>query len=308
MRPHLDSGLAAVMRAVPTWAGHEPDAVMALAAGITNRNYRVDVAGGSYVVRLFGEDTEALGIDRAAECEAARAAARAGVGPEVVAFLPDHRALVTRFLDAEPLAPAAVAREDVLERVVAAIRTIHALPPIPSRFWPFRIVREYQRIAAGRGVAMPPTYPAVLARADEIEAAFRAAPGPTVVCHNDLLSANFLVRDDRIYVVDYEYAGMGDPFFDLGNFAVNHGLSEPAETVLLRRYLGAVGPADVARLRLMRIMSDFREAMWGVAQQALSRLDVDYAAYASRHFERGLASAADDRYPSWLAGAARGRT
>jgi len=300
----LDPELVAAIRAVPAWAGLEPEAITPLAGGITNRNFRVDVGGGSYVLRLPGRDTALLGIDRVAEWEATRAAAAAGVAPEPVCFLPGSGVLVTRFLEATPLEPGDLARADGLARAVPAIRALHAMPPIPSRFSPFRVVRAYRQVAVDRGVPIPPAFAEALARADEIERACRARPVPPVPCHNDLLSANFLLRDGRVFIVDYEYAGMGDPFFDLGNFAVNNDLAGEAETTLLERYFGTVRPAARARLRLMRIMSDFREAMWGVVQQGLSALAVDYGAYARRHFQRCLASAGEADYPSWLANAA----
>ena len=301
MARHIEPDLAAAIEAVPAWAGLAPAAVVPLTAGITNRNFRVDIGGASYVVRLPGQDTGLLGIDRGREWEATRAAAAAGVGPEAVAFLPESGVVVTRFLDAAPLPVEDLEREDVLARVVAAIRTLHAMPPIPGRFSPFRVVREYRRVAARRGVPIPSAYAVALEHAIEIETALRAVPRPPVPCHNDLLTANFLMRDDRVYLVDYEYAGMGDPVFDLGNFSIENDLSEDAQRTLLERYFGTVTSRALARLKLMRIMSDFREAMWSVVQQGISTLNVDYAAYAHRHFDRCLASAGDPRYRSWLA-------
>ena len=167
----------------------------------------------------------------------------------------------------------------------------------------FRIVETYRRIAADRGVPIPPAFDEAHARADRIEASLVHHPMPLAVCHDDLLNANFLLDGDHVWVVDYEYAGMGDPFFDLGNLSVNNGLSDDAQEMLLRLYFGSVRDVHRARLALMRIMSDFREAMWGVVQQAISTLDVDYVEYADRHFNRLLASAADERFDEWCSNA-----
>ena len=127
--------------------------------------------------------------------------------------------------------------------------------------------------------------------ARRIELAFLGNPVELRPCHNDLLNANFIDDGERIRIVDWEYAGMGDPFFDLGNFSVNHGLSPDEDAVLLEGYEGEVRSSRAARLRLMRITSDFREAMWGVLQQGISTLDVDFVAYAAEHFDRLLANA-----------------
>jgi len=128
----------------------------------------------------------------------------------------------------------------------------------------------------------------------------RAANAP-VPCHNDLLNANFLDDGVRLCIVDWEYAGMGDRFFDLANFSINHDLGEAESAVLLDAYFGEVRDADVQSLVLMRFMSDFREAMWGVVQNAVSELDVDFAAYSSEHFERLRGTAYSDTFIAALA-------
>jgi thiamine kinase-like enzyme len=317
----LEPDLAAVVAAMPAWAGRDVRAEV-LAGGITNRNFRVEVGAASsseavgpgdpslregspaknetFVVRLSGRDTELLGIDRNAERLATEAAHEAGVAPEVIAFLPDHRALVTRFVEAEQLPTEDLERPDVLAAVVDSVRAIHGMRAVPSTFDAFGVVRDYLETAEMHGVRAPAAHEEALEVADRIAVAFGKRPMPERPCHNDLLNANFLVRDGRVVIVDYEYAGMGDLFFDLGNLSINNGISEDAQERLLELYFGAAGPANRARLKLMRIMSDFREAMWGVVQQAISTLDFDYVDYADRHFARCLASVGDERFGTWL--------
>jgi thiamine kinase-like enzyme len=295
--PRLGSALATV------WPGAQT-AVTPIEAGITNRNYRVEVDGDVFVVRLAGAHTELLGIDREHEVEAGRAAAAAGAGPEVVAFVPELGCVVTRFVHGDAIPDERLAEPDVLRAIVASIRSIHGCAPIAATFPVFRIVEEFRETAAERGVAIPPAYDEARAVADRIEAAFSSAPMPLTTCHNDLLNANLLLDAGHVWIVDYEYAGMGDPFFDLGNFSINNGLGPDAETLLLEAYFGEVRDVHRARLALMRIVSDFREAMWGVVQQGISELEFDYVGYAERHFTRLLANAEDDRVPGWLRAAA----
>jgi thiamine kinase-like enzyme len=124
-------------------------------------------------------------------------------------------------------------------------------------------------------------------------------------CHNDLLNANFIDDGTRIRIVDWEYAGMGDPFFDLGNFSINHGLTADEDRILLEAYdNGPARPDRLARLLLMRVVSDFREAMWGVLQQGISTLDVDFVGYAGEHFERLLSGASTPAFERALREAA----
>lgn len=298
-----DPQLDAVIAAVPEWRGHEPT-ITPIEAGRTNRNYRVEVGSATFFLRLSHEDTALLGIDRVAEYEAALAAAASGVGPEVVAHLPEHGCLITAWVAGEPLAEGDMEQESVLADVARVVSTIHAGPALPATFDAFRIVEAYRRVSAERGVPIPQAYGPAHAHAERIEAAFARAPVPARPCHNDLLSDNFLRGTDGFWLVDYEYSGMGDPFFDLGNLSINNGLSEASQETLLRLTFGEPTEAHRARLQLMRIMSDYREAMWGVIQQGLSTLDIDYVAYADRHFERLLRSMADERFERWLEQAA----
>jgi aminoglycoside phosphotransferase (APT) family kinase protein len=258
-----------------------------LGGGITNRNFRVEVGSETFVLRIGGEDTQLLGIDRESEHAASCVAAELGLGPEVVAFLEPEGYLVTRFVAGE------VGRVDV-PQVGAALRRLHDGPPMPSRFDSFRVVEAYRAIADERGVVIPPLYSWAAGIAGRIEGRRRAAP--ILPCHNDLLNANFIGDGSRLWIVDWEYAGMGDPCFDLGNFAVNHELDADGERLLLESY----GSGDHDALILMRFMSDFREAMWGVVQQAISTLEFDFRSYAGEHFERLERTAAEPRFRAAL--------
>jgi thiamine kinase-like enzyme len=264
------------------WPGQHVS-IEPLGGGITNRNFKVEAAGQEFVLRIGGKDTELLGIDRAAEHAASRVAADLGLGPEVVAFVEPEGYLVTRFVDGE------VGKVD-LDRVGAALRRLHDGPALPARFDSFRVVEAYRATAHGRGIAVPPAYARAKEIADQIE--HRRSGTTFRPCHNDLLSANFIDDGIRLWLVDWEYAGMGDPFFDLGNFAVNNELGEEGENELLAAY----GSDDGEALVLMRFMSDFREAMWGIVQLAISELDFDFAAYAEEHFERLARTATEPRF------------
>jgi thiamine kinase-like enzyme len=269
--------------AARVWPGREL-AIEPLGGGITNHNFVIRVDGKAYVLRIAGADTELLGIDRAAEHEAARTAATLGVGPEVVDFV--EGSLVTCFVEGGIVPVDEIRRPGCLREVAGLLRRIHMGPAFPARFDSFRVVETYRETAEAHGVRIPPQYSEAKARADEIERTL--GPRPEQPCHNDLLNANFIRSPVGIRIVDWEYAGMGDRFFDLANFSVNHELSDDESDALLEAYFGELRDEDREHLRLMRFMSDFREAMWGVVQQGISKLDFDYEDYANRHFERAL--------------------
>jgi len=292
LRGELRDHLVGAMQRLPELAGRDL-ALTALSGGITNRNFLVTVADvpDRYVIRLAGNDTHLLGISREVEYAATVAAAGVGVGPEVTAFIRPEGYLVTRFIEGSEVPIEQVREPSTLVRVADALRRIHDGPPIPGLFVPLRIVEAYKALAAARGVRIPPEYELAAAIGRRIELACLANPIDLAPCHNDLLNANFIDDGVRIRIVDWEYAGMGDPYFDLGNFSINHELTPDDDAALLAEYHGSVPPDRLARLVLMRVVSDFREAMWGVLQQGISTLDVDFVAYAAEHFDRLLASA-----------------
>jgi thiamine kinase-like enzyme len=281
--------------------GSEP---LALDGGITNRNYRVVMGGEEYVLRICGKDTAVLGIDRDAECAATMNAARIGVGPEVVAYRPDLEVLVTRWVEGEPATPEELRSAPVLEQVAAALRAVHDGPPLDARFDAFTLVVDYRDEVRERGGPDPAGYHEASATAARIAAALTGPDHEPVPCHNDLLPANFLHDGDQIRIVDWEYAGMGDRFFDLGNLAVNNEFRAEDEQRLIAAYFGGPDPRRLAALRLMRVMSDFREAMWGAVQDVVSELDFDYARYRDEHFERLLAAIRTPEFERSLADAA----
>jgi len=271
-----------------------------LGGGITNHNLKVSRDDGTFVLRITGKHTELLGIDRAVELEATRAAAAVGVGPEVVDFVESEGWLVTRFVEGEIPPPERMREPETLRRVAATLRAVHSGPPVHGRFNAFRVVEDFRTAAFDRGAQMPPAYASARQVARRIEHMRRAAPERP--CHNDLLNANFIDDGHRLRIVDWEYAGMGDVFFDLANFSVNHELDETDRELLLEAYFGAARPADRRVLELMRYMSDFREAMWGVVQAVVSELDFDFAAYADEHFARLERTAAEPSFQAALAG------
>jgi thiamine kinase-like enzyme len=283
--------------AARVWPGRELE-IEALGGGITNRNFRVVCAGSAYVLRIGGKDTDVLGIDRRDEYGAATVAASLGVGPEVVDFVEPEGYLVTRFVEGDAVPPPEIRQPTTLREVAGLLRRVHEGPALPGRFHSFRVVEAYRASAAAHGVDVPAEYDRSKAVADRIERAL--GPRPEHPCHNDLLNANFIRGPEGIRIVDWEYAGMGDRFFDLANFSVNHELEPEQDRALLEAYFGELRERDLAHLTVMRFMSDFREAMWGVVQQGISELDFDFGDYARRHFERLGHTAGDPAFAAAL--------
>jgi thiamine kinase-like enzyme len=283
--------------------GPRQGGVALLEGGITNRNFRVNFGGTDYVVRLLGKDTDLLGINREAERLATRKAAELELGPKVATMLDQPPCLVTSFVESRRVSAEELRETARIEEVARGLRAFHDSGlDLPTDFYVSEIVSRYAEVAQSRGGTLPEGFEHARACARKVVKAVRKNPDhqPTP-CHNDLLATNFLHDGERIVIVDWEYAGMGDPFFDLGNFAVNNELGDAGDERLLTTYFGEEPtPRRRAALKLFRFMSDFREAMWGVVQKNVSELDFDFGAYADKHMGRLAEATADDRFRGWL--------
>jgi thiamine kinase-like enzyme len=281
--------------------------VTPLAEGITNLNFRVEADGETFIVRIAGRDTERLGIDRRRECRCAIAAGRTGVGPDVVECLPDEGILVTRFISGRHLSAEDMARPEILGRVVRSLHGYHMSPPLAGRFSPFRIVEEYLEAARAFGAPLPADIGWLSGEAAAIETAGGRGTVSQRLCHNDLWGPNLIDDGERVRILDWEYAGMGDVYFDLANFAVHHAFDDARDEALLRAYFGAVSATGLARLKLLKIVAELREAMWAMVAVTLTLIagtGFDCLEYAATHFDRCRRALGDPRLPSWLRAAA----
>ncbi|MCI0420411.1 MAG: phosphotransferase family protein [Acidobacteria bacterium] len=180
--------LQRILDQMPGW---QQASVTPLEGGITNRNFRVDVQGEAFVVRLWGEDTHLLGIDRGNEYLASPIVSQLGVGAQVVGFLEAENALITRFITGRSITPEEAAQPELLRRIVASIRNYHHGPAFPGTFNAFDTVRAYHRLALHYGVGFPEVLPKVLELMEQIEHSLSSVARPAP-CHNDLLAGNFI--------------------------------------------------------------------------------------------------------------------
>ena len=270
---------------LPCWKGDvapEP-----LGGGITNVNFTVTDAGERYVVRI-GEDIPVHGVYRVNELATARAAHAAGISPEIVHAEPG--ALVMRWVEGRTLEPEDVREPARLERVLDTVMRCHREIPSHFRgatpiFWVFQVVRGYARTLREDGSRMAGRLDELLARSAHLESV--VGPVDIVFGHNDLLAANFIDDGDRMWLIDWEYAGFNSPLFDLGGLAANNELDEEAERRLLERYFGTPsGDARIASYAAMKCASALREAMWSMVSEVHSEIDFDYVAYTEENLER----------------------
>ena len=258
-----------------------------LSGGITNVNFVVEDGGARYFVRI-GEDVPVHGILRSNELAAARAAEAAGVSPGLVHAEPG--ALVLRFVEGRTFEPADVRNPANLPRILELIRRVHREMPKQLRgpvlmFWVFHVIRDYAGTLRDGGGRCVPQLTELLERAALLEAA--VGPIEVVFGHNDLLAANFIDDGERLWLVDWDYAGINSPLFDLANLASNNELPPDLVDQLLESYFCRPADADLRRrFEAMGCASLLRETMWSMVSEIHSTLEFDYVAYTEENLAR----------------------
>ena len=297
--PTLDD----VIASIPAWHGRQVRATR-ISGGLTNRNYRVDVDGMPYFLRIPGEATDLLAVDRANELHNTRAAATAGVGPAVAHHVPQFDVIVLDWLDARTMSSSLFEAPGSEVRIADALRRLHAGPRFRDDFDMFRLTEFYLRVVAERGIRIPDGYRERSDQVPRIEAALAVHPLPTVPCHNDLLAENYLDDGERLWIVDYEYSGNNDPTFELGNTAQELGFDDARQEALCVAYFGEATPALLARVRLQMIMSDVGWTLWAAIQAAISPIDFDFWGWAVERWARASAAIDGPEFEGWLREAA----
>lgn len=289
----------AAMRAIP---GYGPVGAVERLGGLTNRVYRVEAGGEVLVLRIPGEGTEAY-IDRAVEAVNARAAAVAGVSPEVLHVDAARGLMLTRHVAGRTMTPAAFRERGAPARAAAALGRLHRSGvAFDFRFELFAMIEGYLAVLADLGAVLPEGYHAAVAEAGAVRAALDAHPVALAPCHCDPLCENFLDTGTRMWIVDWEYSGMNDPLWDLGDLSVEGEFGPDEDEELLAAYFGGP-PTAAARGRVVayKAMCDLLWTLWGLIQHANRNPADDFWAYATNRFERCRRLMASEGFAGHLA-------
>jgi len=295
----LPAGVLARLAALPMLAAvgwhAEP-----LTGGLTNVNAKLVTDRGRYVARLSSETGSLLAIDRDAEVYASRAAAATGVAPPVVAHDPDAGVLVIEWVEGRTFTEDDVRDGAQLPRIAAVLRRLHSGAPLLTDFDMFAIQRRYLALVHERGFRLPERYAEFEPVVRRIEAALAVRPQPLVPCHNDLLAANLIDDGERIWVIDYEYAGNNDPYFELGNLWSESNLAPQQLEELVAHYRGRQSASLVARARLWGLMSKYGWTLWASIQDGVSTLDFDFWSWGMEKYHRAVQEFDGPELSRWL--------
>jgi thiamine kinase-like enzyme len=274
--------------------------IQELSGGLTNKNYKVLVDGIPFFVRVPGESTELLAIDRRNEYFNSKAAAETGVGPKVLYYLTDYQTMVLEFLQGDTMSNKSLNRPGMPTKITEAIRCLHAGPRFLTDFNMFRLIEYYLDICGQRMIHIPDGYPERMSTIGRIESALNVMPLATVPCNNDLLAENYIEADNEIRIIDYEYSGNNDPCFELGNTCQELQYDEARIVEVCLAYFGRNSSRMIARMKLNMIMSDVGWALWAAIQADISKIQFDFWGWAVERWGRAVAKMGSPDFQSWL--------
>jgi len=298
-RPSID----AVLDRVSLWKGQQPTTTPL--AGLTNENYIVEAGGLKYVVRIPGQSTELLAVDRDNERRNAEAAATTGVSPRILEYLPEWSVMVLEFIEGETMSGPRLRAGEMPARIADSLHRLHAGPRFHKDFDMFRLVEYYRGIAREQEVRIPTGFDDRMSTIGDVEQALSVNALPTVPCHNDLLAENYIDDGRQLWIIDFEYSGNNDPCFELGDTAQECEYDQGLRAALCEAYFGRKDDVQLARMELYAMMADVGWTLWAAIQAKISAIDFDFWGWAEERWDRAVGVMDGEGFGALLADAGR---
>ena len=292
----LEQELSGILNKIPLLANRLE--MYELPGGITNRNIAVTTDARKYVVRISGKNSSLLNIDRRSEFENSKIAAAMSIGAPVYEFRPDLGVLVIGFVTGQTYSADDIAQN--LDRVARAVKQLHESPAFDRDFNMFDVQKGYLKVVRDRELALPEDYLEYAEKFQAIRTALHAKPVPLVPCNNDLLPANFIDGGDRLWLIDYEYAGNNDPAFELGNIWSEAMLDESKLHELVDHYYGEGHPEAFNRVWLQAAAARYGWTLWGSIQSSISSIDFDFLGWGAERFAKAKEAFNSERFEEAL--------
>ena len=288
-----------VVAKLDDWKGKDIS-IQHLSGGLTNTNYKVTVDGTPFFIRVPGEGTELLAIDRNNEHHSARVAAQVGIGPKVLHHLPEYDVMVLEFLNGKTMSKDSLNESGMPTRMAQSIKRLHAGERLILDFNMFRLTEYYLSLCKERNIKIPDGYFERMKIVDEIERAMSVKPLATVPCNNDLLAENYIDDGNQLWLIDYEYSGNNDPTFELGNTCQEMQFNDEQIAEVCSAYFGEASADKIARMKLNMIMSDVGWGLWAAIQANISTIEFDFWGWAIERWGRAEQKMDSAEFSVWM--------
>lgn len=288
-----------VVTKIPEWKDKNVS-ITPISGGLTNSNFKVEVDGTPYFVRIPGASTELLAVNRENEYYNSQAAHQAGIGPQVLYYLPEPCVMVLEFLAGKTMSKDSLNQPGMPTRMAQSIKKLHAGPRFLTDFNMFRLTEYYLQICSEQDIKIPDGYSERMPTIETIEQAMAATSLTTVPCNNDLLAENYIDDGKQLWLIDYEYSGNNDPTFELGNTCQEMQFNDEQIAEVCAGYFGEATADKIARMKLNMIMSDVGWGLWAAIQAKISTIEFDFWGWAIERWGRAVEKMDSKEFEGWL--------
>ncbi|MDH3672621.1 MAG: phosphotransferase family protein [Gammaproteobacteria bacterium] len=303
----MEQNVVKALSRIPLFDGIPPEHIThERLGGLTNLIFKVGLQDRAYVLRIPGKGTEEY-IDRRVEGHNACVAAEAGVSAEVLFFDENDGLMLCSYLDGcATMTPETFrAVKGAPTRAALALKRMHEFgKEFQFRFELFSMIDDYLGTLSKLGASLPDGYHDVVREAEAVRKVLDDNPMPLAPCHCDPLAENFLDNGERMWIVDWEYSGMNDPIWDLGDVSVEAGFTREHDEEMMKAYCGGkVDDTLFGRMVVYKAMCDLLWTLWGLIQHANKNPVDDFWAYSVNRFERCKTLMGSDSFGHHLAAA-----
>ncbi|MGI9295674.1 MAG: phosphotransferase [Pseudomonadales bacterium] len=259
--------LAAALESWPKWSASPPTMVRELKGGLTNQSYLIQVGDTRLVLRLSAENANELGLDRALEIQVLQRASPSRVAPALVYGDPEGRVLITEYHAGACWQAMHSHEADKLQQLAQLLKTVHRLAPVDRVLDLHRRAEHYWLAINESNTPLVRTLRTLAPQLQDFFQRAAAACTQLRLCHNDLLAENLLIRNDaQLLALDWEYAAMGDPYFDLAVVIEGQQFDDASAQTLLEYYADVPIIAALQRLAPLRIIYCYLDLLWNLVQ------------------------------------------
>ncbi len=286
---------------LPLWDTQDALKIMPIGdQNFTNQNYRVEGNGQVFKIRISEGNQNLIGIAREEELNVLKAVAKMGIGSEVIAYIPPEGHLVTRFIEGRHFSLEEITQPENIHRIAQILKQVHSIEGIDAAPPPFERIEGLMRNAERKNGIFPDDFEQLLANLQAIKAVLTKVHRKPCLCHNDLAGSNIIESDGSIFLIDWEYAGLANPMFDLANFSMNQNLDREGDQILIESYFGKVSQMELAEINLWKIVAIFIEGVWGILQAKISQFDRDYQGFANENWQTVRQYTQKESFSQWL--------
>ena len=259
--------------------------ISSIKGGITNKNFLVTDGSKKYFVRI-GDDIPEHLVFRSNEVQASKAASKIGICPKLLFHKKSIQ--IFNYIEGKTFGP-----EDIknnLDTITKFIKKVHT--KIPDQligqsviFWVFHVIKNYKNFLEEHQSSYIKILPDLLKKALKLESI--SSPFEIVFSHNDLLPANFIQNQEKVWLIDWEYAGFNTPLFDLDGLASNNDFNENEEKHLLENYFEKKLSSELLiKYKAIKSASLLRETMWSMVSEITSNIEFDYKSYTAENLSK----------------------